>query len=110
MSERPTGVRMLRPNLDGLAPLEPVLAAWPTAYALRTYQPGDEAGWATLMNTGDMGHWGAETTQRKLTRPPERQLDPAGWVTAAHHPHRCRLLAQGREGLCDGLLLLDSKP
>ena len=86
MPEQPTGVRMLRPDLEGLPPLAPVLAALPTGYRLRTYQPGDEAAWAALMNTGDMGVWDAETAHRKLTGAPYPQFDPAGLFLVVHGP------------------------
>jgi mycothiol synthase len=88
MTERPTGVRMLRPDLEGLPPLAPVLAAWPAGYALRTYRPGDEADWATLMNTGDMGYWDAEITREKLTGHPFPQFDPAGLFMATYGPQQ----------------------
>lgn len=69
---------MLRPNLEGLPLLAPAQAALPAGYRLRTYQVGDEAAWATLMNTGDMGFWDAAITRDKLTGRPYPQFDPAG--------------------------------
>lgn len=76
--QRPTGVRMRRPDLERLPPLEPVVEALPAEYTLRTYQPGDEAAWAALMNSGDMGVWDAATAREKLTGRPFPQFDPAG--------------------------------
>jgi mycothiol synthase len=86
MPERPTNIRMLRPHLDGLPPLAPALAALPVGYALRTYRRGDEAGWAALMNTGDMGIWDAATTVEKLTGRPFPQFDPDGLFILTHGP------------------------
>jgi len=75
---------MLRPTLDDLPPLEPVLRSLPSAYAVRTYRPGDEAGWAALMNTGQMDHWDVERTREKLTGRPWPQFDPDGLFVIIH--------------------------
>jgi mycothiol synthase len=94
---------MLRPNLEGLPPLEPVRAALPAGYRLRTYQPGDEAAWATLMNTGDMGFWDAAVTRDKLTGRPYPQFDPAGLFMVTSGPEEqivgsaCAWLAEPEE-------------
>jgi len=88
VAEQPTGLRMLRPDLEGLPPLAPVLAALPDGYTMRTYQPGDEAAWAALMNAGDMGFWDVETTRQKLTGLPFPQFDPAGLFLVVHGPQQ----------------------
>jgi mycothiol synthase len=69
---------MLRPDLEELPPLAPALAALPPGYHLRTYWPGDEAGWAELMNTGEMGTWTVERAIAELTGRPRPQFDPEG--------------------------------
>lgn len=103
MSERPTNIRMLRPDLDGLPPLATALAALPAGYALRTYRRGDEAGWAALMNTGDMGVWDVATTVEKLTGRPYPQFDPEGLFILTHGPDQqivgsaCAWLMEPRE-------------
>jgi mycothiol synthase len=79
---------MLRPHLDGLPALEPALAALPAGYRFRTYRPGDEAGWAALMNTGQMGEWTAERTREQLTGCPWPQFDPDGLFLVTHQPTR----------------------
>jgi len=71
-------IQMLRPDLEGLPPLEPVVAALPPGYRLRTYRPGDEAGWAALMNTGDLGQWDVARVRAELTERPYPQFDPEG--------------------------------
>jgi mycothiol synthase len=71
-------LQMLRPHLRDLPPLAPSLAALPAGYAFRTYRPGDEAGWAALMNTGQMDHWDQARTREKLTGCPWPQFDPDG--------------------------------
>lgn len=77
-TKRPS-LRMLRPHLEDLAPLEPALAALPAGHALRTYRPGDEAAWAAIMNTmnaGESNQWdGARAWERLTGRP---QFDPDG--------------------------------
>jgi mycothiol synthase len=75
--QRPS-LKMLRPHLDGLPSLEEALAALPAGYHFRTYQPGDEGGWAALMNTGQMGEWTAGRTVLELTGRPRPQFDPEG--------------------------------
>lgn len=73
-----SSLQMLRPHLRALPPLDDALAALPGSYAFRTYRPGDEAGWATLMNTGQMDQWDAARTREKLTGVPWPQFDPDG--------------------------------
>ena len=86
--QRPTSVRMRRPSLERLPPLEPVVEALPAGYTLRTYQPGDEVAWAALMNWGDMGVWDAATAREKLTGLPSPQFDPDGLFMVIHRPHQ----------------------
>jgi len=77
---------MLRPTLDELPPLEPAIAALPPGYAFRTYLPGDEAGWAALMNTGQMDHWDVARVREKLTGRPWPPFDPDGLFIITYDP------------------------
>lgn len=86
--QRPTSVRMLRPTLEGLPPLAPVLAALPAGYTMRTYAPSDEVSWAALMNSGDMGVWDEATAREKLTGLPFPQFDPDGLFMVVHGPQQ----------------------
>ncbi len=61
--------------------MEPVLAALPAGYTFRTYRPGDEAGWTTLMNTGEMGTWTVERTLDELTGRPQFDRDGLFLIT-----------------------------
>jgi len=79
-------IQMLRPDLEGLPPLAPHVAALPEAYRMRTYRPGDEAGWAALMNTGQMDEWDVERTREKLTDRPWPQFDPDGLFMTTYGP------------------------
>ena len=58
-------LQMVHRNLGSLPEIE--LA---DGYEMRTYQPGDEAAWAEIMNTG-VGEWTAETCREKLTGQPQ---------------------------------------
>jgi mycothiol synthase len=69
---------MVRSRLDDLPALEPLVAALPVGYGFRTYRPGDEAGWAALMNTGEMDTWDAAKVREWLTGRPYPQFDPDG--------------------------------
>lgn len=80
-------LQMLRPHLDDLPSLDAALAILPPGYRLRTYQPGDEAAWAAIMNTGQMDTWDAARTREKLTGCPWPQFDPAGLFLITHGPH-----------------------
>jgi mycothiol synthase len=77
---------MLRPNLDDLPPLVPALAALPSGYGFRTYRPGDEAAWADIVKTGEMGPWDADTARAKLTGAPYPQFDPGGLYFVTYGP------------------------
>jgi mycothiol synthase len=69
MPPAPQQLRMRRPDLEDLPPLQVA-----SGYALRTYLPGDEHAWAAIMNTG-IGHgWTAETARQRLFGQP--QFDP----------------------------------
>jgi GNAT superfamily N-acetyltransferase len=81
-AERPA-IQMLRPHLDGLAPLAPALAALPPELRFRTYREGDEPSWAVLMNTGQMGEWTAQRAREQLTARPTPQFDPQGFFVLA---------------------------
>jgi mycothiol synthase len=82
-------LRMLRPHLDDLPPLEPALAALPEGYGFRTYRPGDEAAWAAIMNTmneGQPNQWDAARAREQLTGCPSPQFDPEGLFFVTHGP------------------------
>jgi GNAT superfamily N-acetyltransferase len=55
-------LRMIRPHLDGLPDY-----TVPEGYALRTFQPGDEAAWCAIMHTGLGADWTVERCQQQLT-------------------------------------------
>jgi mycothiol synthase len=76
VSEKRPSLRMLRPSLEGLPSIEAALQDLPEGYRLRTYRPGDEAAWAEIMNTGQMGEWDVTRTNAELTGRP--QFDPEG--------------------------------
>ena len=76
-----TSLQMLRPSLDDLPSLAAALASTlsgSAGYGFRTYRAGDEAAWATIMNTGEMEQWDAARTREKLTGCPWPQFDPEG--------------------------------
>ncbi|MGH2355042.1 MAG: GNAT family N-acetyltransferase, partial [Chloroflexota bacterium] len=84
---RRPNLRMLRPHLDELPPLEPVLTALPAGYGFRIYHPGDEAPWAAIMNTmneGQPSQWDAAKAGEKLTGCPYPQFDPHGLFFITH--------------------------
>jgi mycothiol synthase len=67
-------LHMHRPDLDDLPPLEV-----PDGYELRTYRPGDEAIWGTIMDVClpmVRSQWRPEIVREKLTSLP--QFDPEG--------------------------------
>lgn len=55
-------LHMMRSNLDDLPDL-----VVPEGYALRTYQPGDEAAWCAIMDTGIGSGWTVEECRAQLT-------------------------------------------
>jgi mycothiol synthase len=69
---------MLRPDLAWLPPLAPVVAALAPRYRLRPFHTGDEAGWVTLMNTGQLGEWTVDRLREQLTGCPFPQFDARG--------------------------------
>lgn len=70
-------LRMIRRNLDDLPEIE-----LPSGYEIRTYQPGDEAAWAEIMNSGIGTNWTAEGCSEALTSKP--QFLPDGLFFATH--------------------------
>lgn len=62
---------MLRSHLRGLPPLRV-----PEGYVFRTYRPGDEAAWASIMNTGIGSGWTTDRCRETLTGKP--QFSPDG--------------------------------
>jgi mycothiol synthase len=77
---------MIRPHLERLPALAPAVASLPEGYHFRTYRPGDEASWAALMNTGQMGEWTAARTREQLTGCPFPQFDPHGFFVITYLP------------------------
>ena len=67
---------MRRPNLDGLPRL-----VVPSGYALRPYRRGDEAAWATIMNTGIGSDWTAARCVEQLTGRPQFRPDGLFFAT-----------------------------
>lgn len=55
-------LHMIRPHLDDLP--EMVI---PEGYTLRTYQPGDEAAWCEIMDTGVGSNWTVEECRAQIT-------------------------------------------
>src|SRR5436309_6979511 len=68
-------LRMRRPQLEDLLPVE-----IPADYRLRTYEPGDEAAWARIMNTGIGRDHTAESCRASLIEQP--QFRPKGLFLA----------------------------
>ncbi len=73
-------LRMVRRSFDGLPEIS--LA---DGYSLRTYQPGDEAAWAEIMNTG-VGEWTAEKVIQELTGKPQFRADALFFITFEAKP------------------------
>jgi mycothiol synthase len=63
-------LRMRRPNLEDLPPV-----VMPAGYRLRSYQPGDEAAWARIMNTGIGQDHTAERCRANLVARPQFRPD-----------------------------------
>lgn len=72
-AKAPRQLRMVRPHLDHLPPLEV-----PAGYQLRPFQPGDERAWGAIMEVEDgVGRgWTEEKVHRQLLDQP--QFEPAG--------------------------------
>ena len=73
-------LRMVRRSLDDLPELE-----IPDGCELRAYQPGDEAAWAEIMNTG-IGDWTPEKCRESLTSQPQFLPDGLFFVTFKGKP------------------------
>ena len=81
-----TSLQMLYPSLADLPSLPAALAALPPGYGFRTYRPGDEDAWATIMNTGEMDEWNAALAREKLTGVAWPRFDPLGLFFVTHGP------------------------
>ena len=70
-------LRMLRPHLDDLPPLEV-----PAGYSLRTYRPGDERAWGEIMEAaGGIGQgWTVERVRERMID--REQFEPQGMFFA----------------------------
>jgi ribosomal protein S18 acetylase RimI-like enzyme len=75
----PRQLRMWRPHLDDLPPLEP-----PAGYRLRTYRPGDEGAWARIMESeeGIGREWSVERVRERLIERPQFEGDGLYFATA----------------------------
>ena len=71
---------MVHRHLDSLPELE-----IPDGYGIRTYQPGDEAHWAEIMNSG-IGEWTAEKCRQELTSKPQFLPDGLFFATFQDKP------------------------
>jgi mycothiol synthase len=74
MSLNPEQVQMIWPAGRNIIP-----SALPEGYALRTYRPGDEAGFYSLMDSVGWTGWDADRLQPWLFR-----ILPEGWFFAIH--------------------------
>lgn len=74
-------LRMRRPNLENLP--EVVL---PDGYELRTYQPGDEAAWGRIMDTGIGKDWTVEKVRKELIDRPQFVADGLFFATHRGEP------------------------
>ena len=57
----------------------PPPAPFPSGYSLRTYRPGDEPGFAYLMERAGFGEWGPERIEAA-----KRDILPGGWFFVVH--------------------------
>ena len=73
----PAQLHMRRPHLEGLPDL-----VVPEGYRLRSYQPGDEAPWAEIMNHSIGSKWTEERCRDELTS--RREFRPKGFFVATH--------------------------
>lgn len=64
MSTQSTGQQLQMIMTD----VEPDVPALPDTYTLRTFRPGDEAGYLELMHLVGFSHWGPETLESTLNR------------------------------------------
>lgn len=88
---------MLRPNLAGLPEL-----SIPPGCGLRTYQPGEEAHWARIMNDCVGEGWTPERTMNELVRRPEFSADACFFATVSGTPEGSATAWQ-RAGYADGV-------
>ncbi len=70
-------LRMIRPNLDELPQIQ-----IPKGYGLRTYEPGDEAHWAVIINSSFGGERSAEDARKEIMDRP--QFVPEGLFFATY--------------------------
>jgi mycothiol synthase len=73
-------LRMVHRSLDDLPEI-----GMSDGYVMRTYQPGDEAAWAEIMNTG-VGDWTVEKVHEELTDQPQFRADALFFITSEGHP------------------------
>jgi mycothiol synthase len=78
MGHNPEQVQMIWPDGQQITP-----SAMPEGYLMRTYQPGDEAGFYNLMDSVGWAGWDADRLQPWLYR-----ILPSGWFFAVHEQSR----------------------
>lgn len=74
-------LQMLRSNLEDLGE-----AALPHGYEIRSYQPGDEAAWAEIVNDSLGSGWDADRCRRELTDYPQFRPDGLFFATCKGKP------------------------
>lgn len=74
-------LHMIRPNLDGLPDY-----TLPDGYDIRTYEPGDEAVWAEIMNSGIGSGWTVERCRQDITGLPQFRPDSLFFITYYGRP------------------------
>ncbi|MCS6861176.1 MAG: GNAT family N-acetyltransferase [Abditibacteriales bacterium] len=72
---------MRRSNLENLPDVVP-----PDGYALRTYQPGDEAAWGRIMDTGIGQDWTVEKVRKELIERPQFAAEGLFFATYQGEP------------------------
>ncbi|MCC7263040.1 MAG: GNAT family N-acetyltransferase [Candidatus Latescibacteria bacterium] len=78
-----------------LHPVPPLTPTWPAGYQLRSFQPGDEASWAALLNAnGELGEWNPERVAGVMAGGLVRQffaVAPTGELAACAGVHEVDL-------------------
>ena len=74
-------LRMLRPNLENLPTIE-----IPNDYKLRTYQEGDDAHWAKIINASFGSNRTAKGTHNEIIDCPQFSPDGLFFITQDNQP------------------------
>lgn len=96
MQDEMPQLRMGFTRFDALPPVD-----GPSGYGVRTYAPGDEAAWLSLLSTGDFGKWDRDRLDRMIAG--ERAPLPLAGTFFATHDGRpvgtaCTFLHPGARG------------